>query len=92
MDSFIFLFLENYGVRKLEALFAVLIATMGVSFAWMFGETKPSGKDLLMGKKVYLIGYLLFVLKVLSLVGTVAVTELDPPCRYFGAKTQLKNN
>ena len=51
MDSFIFLFLENYGVRKLEALFAVLIATMGVSFAWMFGETKPSGKDLLMGKK-----------------------------------------
>ena len=62
MDSFIFLFLENYGVRKLEALFAVLIATMGVSFAWMFGETKPSGKDLLMGKKVYLIGYLLFVL------------------------------
>nr|POE44954.1 metal transporter nramp2 [Quercus suber] len=48
-DCFIFLFLENYGVRKLEALFAVLIATMGVSFAWMFGETKPSGKDLLMG-------------------------------------------
>ena len=51
MDSFIFLFLENYGVRKLEALFAVLIATMGVSFAWMFGETKPSGKDLLIGTK-----------------------------------------
>ena len=79
-------------MRKLEALFAVLIATMGVSFAWMFGETKPSGKDLLMGKKVYLIGYLLFVLSVSSLVGTIGVTELDPSCRYFGAKTQLKNN
>ncbi|MBA0562563.1 hypothetical protein Golob_007597 [Gossypium lobatum] len=48
-DRFIFLFLENYGVRKLEAFFAVLIATMAVSFAWMFGETKPSGTELLHG-------------------------------------------
>ncbi|KAF8377609.1 hypothetical protein HHK36_030991 [Tetracentron sinense] len=48
-DCFIFLFLENYGVRKLEAVFAVLIATMAISFAWMFGETKPSGKELLIG-------------------------------------------
>lgn len=51
-DCFIFLFLENYGVRKLEALFAVLIATMAVSFAWMFGETKPNGKELLLGALV----------------------------------------
>ncbi|KAI4315024.1 hypothetical protein L6164_027874 [Bauhinia variegata] len=48
-DCFIFLFLENYGVRKLEAFFAVLIAMMAISFAWMFGETKPSGTDLLLG-------------------------------------------
>ncbi|KAF5747023.1 metal transporter Nramp2-like [Tripterygium wilfordii] len=48
-DCFLFLFLENYGVRKLEAAFAVLIATMALSFAWMFGDTKPSGKELLMG-------------------------------------------
>ncbi|KAE8701185.1 Metal transporter Nramp2 [Hibiscus syriacus] len=48
-DCFIFLFLENYGVRKLEAFFAVLIATMAISFAWMFGETKPSGTELLLG-------------------------------------------
>ncbi|XP_057501489.1 metal transporter Nramp3.2-like [Actinidia eriantha] len=48
-DCFIFLFLENYGVRKLEAVFAVLIATMAVSFAWMFGETKPNGVELLLG-------------------------------------------
>ncbi|ONH94761.1 hypothetical protein PRUPE_7G028200, partial [Prunus persica] len=46
---FIFLFLENYGVRKLEAVFAVLIATMALSFAWMFGEAKPSGTELLIG-------------------------------------------
>ena len=50
-NSFLFLFLENYGVRKLEAMFAVLIATMGLSFAWMFGETKPSGKELMIGNK-----------------------------------------
>ncbi|KAI0523480.1 hypothetical protein KFK09_005875 [Dendrobium nobile] len=49
LDCFIFLFLESYGVRKLEAFFAVLIATMAISFAIMFGETKPSRKDLLIG-------------------------------------------
>ncbi|KAL6961413.1 Metal transporter [Sarracenia purpurea var. burkii] len=48
-DCFLFLFLENYGVRKLEAVFAVLIATMAISFAWMFGETKPNGVELLLG-------------------------------------------
>lgn len=50
MPSFMFLFLENYGVRKLEAVFAVLISTMAVSFACMFAETKPSGKELLTGE------------------------------------------
>jgi natural resistance-associated macrophage protein 2 len=48
--SFIFLFLENYGVRKLEAVFALLIATMAMSFAWMFHETQPNLKELLIGK------------------------------------------
>lgn len=50
MPSFMFLFLENYGVRKLEAVFAVLISTMALSFVCMFAETKPSGKELLTGK------------------------------------------
>ncbi|KAH0918335.1 hypothetical protein HID58_025995 [Brassica napus] len=35
LDCFIFLFLENYGIRKLEAVFAILIATMALAFAWM---------------------------------------------------------
>ncbi|KAL1804191.1 hypothetical protein ACET3Z_032838 [Daucus carota] len=48
-DCFLFLFLENYGVRKLEAVFAVLIATMALSFAWMFADTKPDAKQLLIG-------------------------------------------
>ncbi|KAF9623371.1 hypothetical protein IFM89_001291, partial [Coptis chinensis] len=47
-EGFIFLLLENYGVWKLEAVFAVLIA-MAILFAWMFGETKASGKEVLIG-------------------------------------------
>lgn len=39
-------------MRKLEAVFAVLIATMALSFAWMFFKTKPNGKDIIIG--VYL--------------------------------------
>ncbi|KAM7265918.1 hypothetical protein ACFE04_003601 [Oxalis oulophora] len=49
LDCFIFLLLENYGVRKLEAVFGVLIAVMAISFAWMFGETKPNGMEVLAG-------------------------------------------
>ncbi|XP_019156775.1 PREDICTED: metal transporter Nramp2-like [Ipomoea nil] len=51
-DCFIFLFLENYGVRKLEAIFAVLITTMALSFAWVFVETRPSGDQLMLGMLV----------------------------------------
>nr|ADE77811.1 unknown [Picea sitchensis] len=49
LDCFIFLFLENFGVRKLEALFGLLITVMGLSFAWMFGEAKPNGLELILG-------------------------------------------
>ncbi|XP_073144045.1 metal transporter Nramp3.2-like [Henckelia pumila] len=49
LDCFVFLFLEHCGVRKLEALFAILIATMAISFAWLFGKTKPDGVELLLG-------------------------------------------
>ncbi|WJX57803.1 Natural resistance-associated macrophage protein 2 [Trifolium repens] len=48
-DCFFFLFLENYGVRKLEGVFAIFIGTMGFSFAWMFFDTKPNEEELLMG-------------------------------------------
>lgn len=36
-------------MRKLEAFFAILIATMAMSFAWMFADAKPSGTELLLG-------------------------------------------
>lgn len=49
-------------MRKLEAVFAVLIGTMALSFAWMFGDTKPNGKELLIGS------FMLFDSIVLSLL------------------------
>uniref|UniRef100_A0A0D9VWA1 Uncharacterized protein n=1 Tax=Leersia perrieri TaxID=77586 RepID=A0A0D9VWA1_9ORYZ len=55
LDCFIFLSLENYGVRKLEAVFAVLLATMAWSFAWMFIKTKPNGKDIIIGVYHFLL-------------------------------------
>lgn len=64
--SFIFLFLENYGVRKLEAFFAVLIGVMALSFAWMFGEAKPNGVDVLVGE--FLLGSTIHFVPVLLLI------------------------
>ena len=52
LNSFFFLFLENYGVRKLEGVFAVFIGTMAFSFAWMFFDTKPSEEELVMGRNL----------------------------------------
>ncbi|XP_057421790.1 metal transporter Nramp3.1-like [Lotus japonicus] len=49
LDCFIFLFFENYGVRRFEAFFGVLIGIVALIFAWMFVETKPSGKEVLLG-------------------------------------------
>lgn len=49
VDGFIFLFLENFGVRKLEALFGVLISVMAISFAWMFAQAQPSAGELFAG-------------------------------------------
>ena len=81
--SFVFLFLENYGVRKLEAVFAVLIATMALSFAWMFGDTKPSGKELLIGT---------FFLNTIIILHEVNISFFEyhffpfcDCCRYFGS-------
>ncbi|CAI7857454.1 unnamed protein product, partial [Closterium sp. NIES-53] len=41
LDSFLLLFLENFGIRKLEALFGLFIAVMAASFARMFVEAAP---------------------------------------------------
>ena len=52
-NSFVIFFLESYGVRKMEAAFAIMVATMALSFAYMFVDAKPNGKDLLVGKHLF---------------------------------------
>lgn len=56
LDTFTFLILHYFGVRKLEALFAVLIATMAVCFLANVALAKPSGSGILLGMVVPRIG------------------------------------
>lgn len=55
LSRFLFLFLENFGVRKLELLFCVFIGIMALSFAWMFGETNPDIKAVASGALISLL-------------------------------------
>lgn len=48
-DTFTFLFLNYFGIRKLEALFGALVSTMGVCFAIMFAIGKPPVLSILEG-------------------------------------------
>ncbi|GAM24393.1 hypothetical protein SAMD00019534_075680 [Acytostelium subglobosum LB1] len=48
-DTFTFLMLENYGIRKLEAFFCSLIAIMGITFAIEYGISKPDQLKVLEG-------------------------------------------
>ncbi|XP_074644517.1 uncharacterized protein LOC141901274 [Tubulanus polymorphus] len=49
VDTFTFLFLENAGLRKLEALFGALITTMAVAFLYMYITVKPDQGQILIG-------------------------------------------
>mmetsp|Transcript_23726 Transcript_23726/g.61965 ORF Transcript_23726/g.61965 Transcript_23726/m.61965 type:complete len:568 (-) Transcript_23726:91-1794(-) len=42
-DTFTFLLLERYGLRKLEALFAVLVSTLAITFGYMYSEVVGPG-------------------------------------------------
>jgi NRAMP (natural resistance-associated macrophage protein)-like metal ion transporter len=48
-DTFTFLFLERYGVRKLEAFFGLLITIMAVTFGVEYGISRPNQVELLKG-------------------------------------------
>ncbi|BHF65180.1 hypothetical protein SprV_0200818900 [Sparganum proliferum] len=41
VDTFTFLLIDNYGLRKLEAFFAVLISIMAVTFGYEYIVVKP---------------------------------------------------
>ncbi|CAJ1051729.1 natural resistance-associated macrophage protein 2-like isoform X1 [Xyrichtys novacula] len=48
-DTFVFLFLDKYGLRKLEAFFGFLITIMAVSFGYEYILVKPDQGEVLKG-------------------------------------------
>nr|XP_033791761.1 natural resistance-associated macrophage protein 2 isoform X2 [Geotrypetes seraphini] len=49
VDTFVFLFLDKYGLRKLEAFFGLLITIMAVTFGYEYVRVKPNQVELLKG-------------------------------------------
>lgn len=48
-DTFTFLFLDKYGLRKLEGFFGLLITIMAVTFGYEYIVAKPNQGELLKG-------------------------------------------
>ncbi|KAI8492280.1 hypothetical protein Bbelb_301770 [Branchiostoma belcheri] len=48
-DTFVFLFLDKYGLRKLEAFFAFLITVMALTFGYEYGTVGPNQIEVLKG-------------------------------------------
>lgn len=49
IDTFTFLFLDKYGLRKLELFFALLIGTMGVTFGYEYVVSSPPQDQVVKG-------------------------------------------
>ncbi|KAM4626598.1 natural resistance-associated macrophage protein 1 [Discoglossus pictus] len=49
IDTLFFLFLDKYGLRKLEAFFALLITIMAVTFGYEYVVVKPDQREVLKG-------------------------------------------
>ncbi|XP_061210920.1 natural resistance-associated macrophage protein 2 isoform X2 [Neopsephotus bourkii] len=48
-DTFVFLFLDKYGLRKLEAFFGFLITIMALTFGYEYITVRPNQQKLLQG-------------------------------------------
>ncbi|CAL8366902.1 unnamed protein product [Lota lota] len=49
VDTFVFLFLDKYGLRKLEAFFGLLITIMAITFGYEYVMVRPDQGELLKG-------------------------------------------
>lgn len=49
VDTFTFLFLDKYGLRKLELFFGILITVMGITFGFEYITSKPDQVKVLEG-------------------------------------------
>lgn len=52
VDTFTFLLLDKYGLRKLELLFGVLITVMALSFGYEFFVVQPDSVEVLKGMAI----------------------------------------
>lgn len=52
LDTFTFLFLDKYGLRKLEIFFGVLITMMAVTFGYEFAVVKPDIGEIAKGSLI----------------------------------------
>ncbi|XP_005869321.1 PREDICTED: natural resistance-associated macrophage protein 2 isoform X1 [Myotis brandtii] len=48
-DTFVFLFLDKYGLRKLEAFFGFLITVMALTFGYEYITVRPNQSEVLKG-------------------------------------------
>jgi len=49
VDTFTFMFIHYFGIRKLEAFFAVLIGIMAICFTFNFFRADPNWSDIIYG-------------------------------------------
>lgn len=49
IDTFTFLFLDKYGLRKLELFFGMLITVMGITFGFEYIVSKPNQFEVVKG-------------------------------------------
>ncbi|CAJ1084422.1 natural resistance-associated macrophage protein 2-like [Xyrichtys novacula] len=49
IDTFVFLFLDKYGLRKLEAFFGLLITVMAITFGYEYVVVSPDQGEVLKG-------------------------------------------
>lgn len=52
LDTFTFLFLDKYGLRKLEIFFGFLITMMAITFGYEFAVVKPEFGEIVKGSLI----------------------------------------
>jgi natural resistance-associated macrophage protein 2 len=52
LDTFTFLFLDKYGLRKLELFFGLLITMMAITFGYEFAVVKPELGEIVKGSLI----------------------------------------
>uniref|UniRef100_A0A914CPE6 Natural resistance-associated macrophage protein n=1 Tax=Acrobeloides nanus TaxID=290746 RepID=A0A914CPE6_9BILA len=73
LDTFVFLFLDKFGVRKLELFFVSLIAIMAITFGYEFVVVQPDFIGILKGIFIPTCGACnsAVVLQIVSIIGSI---------------------